>query len=106
MNDFDEASQGALAAIVDALDRVDLDCDVAQKGDGIIEIALEDGSRVIVNRHSAAREIWVAARSGGFHFRLTGGQWVSTRSGECLFEVLSRCLSEQAGCSVRLVPPQ
>ena len=40
--------------------------------DGILEIECEDGSKLIVNRHVPNREIWVAARSGGFHFRARG----------------------------------
>ena len=37
--------------------------------DGILEIDCGDGGKIIVNRHVPNREIWVAARSGGFHFR-------------------------------------
>jgi CyaY protein len=94
---------GRLEAALDALiDAGEIDIDVEMKPGGIIEISLEDGSKVIVNRHTAAREIWVAARSGGFHFRPEDGRWVGTRDGEDLRSVLSRCLSEQAGATVRL----
>lgn len=87
------------------LDSGEADFDVELKPGGIIEIACEDGSKIIVNRHAAAREIWVAARSGGFHFRppeAAGGAWQGTRDGIPLPEVLSRCLSEQTGESLSL----
>lgn len=67
---------------------------------GIIQLDFEDGSRIIINRHAAAREIWIAARAGGFHFRPPteiGADWRDTRSGVNLDALLSRCISEQAG---------
>jgi len=80
--------------------------DFELKPGGIIEIVLEDGSKIIVNRHAAAQEIWVAARSGGFHFKPPAGSvtaWTGTRDGLGLADVLSRCMSEQAGMPVSLV---
>lgn len=102
MSDFDHSSGIALSAIMAAIDATDLDCDVELKGDGVIEITLDDDSRIIVNRHSAAREIWLAAKSGGYHFRLEGNEWISTRGGERLMETLQRCLQEQTGRAVIL----
>lgn len=79
--------------------------DYELKPGGIIELAFDDGSKIIINRHAAAREIWVAARSGGFHFKppaAPGEPWTSTRDGEALTDVLSRCISEQAGEALHL----
>src|ERR1700732_2436144 len=49
---------------------------------GILTVTCPDSSRVIVNRQTPNREIWVAARSGGFHFTWREGEWRDTRSGE------------------------
>ena len=68
----------------------------------MIEIEFENGSKIIVNRHGAAREIWVAAKSGGYHFRPDGGRWLGTRDGEELLAALARSVSEQAGVRVEL----
>ncbi len=76
------------------------DFDFETKPGGIIEIEFENGSKIIVNRHAAAREIWLAAKSGGFHFRPEGGRWVGTRDGEDLMAALARTVSEQAGVAV------
>ena len=84
------------------VDEGGVDLDYELKPGGIIEIAFADDSKVIVNRHAAAREIWVAARSGGFHFKPRDGRWIGTRDGEDLTTVLSRCLSEQAGETLQL----
>jgi CyaY protein len=70
--------------------------------DGILEVECADGSKLIVNRHVPNREIWVAARSGGFHFRADGGAWRDTRSGGELAAQLTRLLREQAGLAVDL----
>src|SRR5207302_11137129 len=72
--------------------------------DGILEIECADGSKMIVNRHVPNREIWVAARAGGYHFRADGGAWRDTRSGEDLATALTRLLRTQAGVTLALPP--
>lgn len=91
-----------LARIEAALEASASDLDFEIKPGGVIEIEFDNGTKVIVNRHTAAREIWVAARSGGYHFRPQGERWLATRDGEELMAALSRCLSEQAGAPVEL----
>ncbi|MBL8488272.1 MAG: iron donor protein CyaY [Rhodocyclaceae bacterium] len=101
--EFNLAADAMLARIETALEACDGDgFDFEIAPGGVIEVEFEDGSKVIVNRHTAAREIWVAARSGGFHFRPEGGGWVGTRDGEELMAALSRCLAEQAGRPISL----
>ncbi len=72
------------------------DCDCEPKGSGVLEIEFPDGSRIIVNRHSAAQEIWVAAKSGGYHFRFDGSAWVDTRDKRELLAALSALIAEQS----------
>ena len=102
--EFETLSDAALAAIERALERASPDADVQSKGGGVLEIEFADGSKVIVNRHAAAREIWVAARSGGFHFRRVDHAWRDTRDGTELFAALSRIVSAQGGTPVILAP--
>ncbi len=106
---FIASADATLAAIGSALDAAlaadgnesdnDLDWRLI---DGILEIECADGSKLIVNRHVPNREIWVAARSGGFHFRAEGGAWRDTRSGGELAVQLARLLHDQAGLDVDL----
>ena len=100
---FIAVADAALTAIGEALDRAletsDVDVDW-MLNDGILEIECEDGSKLIVNRHVPNREIWVAARSGGFHFRASGGRWQDTRSGEELGAALTALLQAQAGVTL------
>ena len=68
---------------------------------GVLAIECPDASRIIVNRQTPNREIWVAARSGGFHFASRDGAWHDTRSGEELFASLARLIESQSGERVR-----
>lgn len=100
--EFIERADAALARIDAALEESGVDADVELKDGGVIEIEFADGSRMIINRHAAARELWVAARSGGFHFRWDGSAWRDTRDGGELFAALSRLVSAQSGRPVIL----
>lgn len=100
-SEFEAAADAALEALERALGETDLDFEL-QPG-GVLEIEFDDGSKIIVNRHSAAREIWVAARAGGFHFRRDGTAWRDSRSGQELFAALSELVSGQSGRRIRLL---
>lgn len=95
------------AAVDTAMEAQDVDADWSLN-DGILEIDCGSGGKLIVNRHVVNREIWVAARTGGFHFRGDREVWRDTRSGDALADTLTRLLREQAGIDVdlsRLPPP-
>jgi CyaY protein len=98
---FTALTDRVLGAIGAALDASGGDLDWADN-DGVLSIECADNSRVIVNRHVPNRELWVAAKSGGFHFRAESGAWRDTRSGEELGVALERLLHAQAGIAVRL----
>ena len=93
-----------LAHIEDALEACGADIDIEPQPGGILALTFEDDTQIIINRHVAAREIWVAARSGGFHFKPVESGWCDTRSGEDLYVLLSRVVSEQAGEAVTISP--
>ncbi len=100
--EFNREADAMLARIESAFEACDADLDFELMPGGVIEIEFDNGSKIVVNRHVAAREIWVAARSGGYHFKFDGGRWIGTRDGTELMEALSRCASEQAGSAVEL----
>lgn len=101
---FEALAERALQRVEAALEASGVDADIERKEGGVLEIEFGDGSKMIVNRHGAAREIWVAARAGGFHFRWDGAAWRDTRGGDELFAVLSRLVSAQSGQPVLLRP--
>ncbi|MEO8847871.1 MAG: iron donor protein CyaY [Casimicrobiaceae bacterium] len=104
---FIAATDRVLAQIGEALDAAlaSSDADVDWTiNEGILEIECDDGSKVIVNRHAPSREVWVAARSGGFHFRAHEGAWLGTRDARELGVALAQILAEQARLEVSLPP--
>ncbi|MFT3760829.1 iron donor protein CyaY [Thauera sp.] len=102
---FNMLAEAELAHIENAFDACGADIDIEPKPGGVLEIEFDNGSKMIINRHTAAREIWVAARSGGFHFRPMEGTWRNTRDDGELWAMLSALASEQAGEAVTLARP-
>jgi CyaY protein len=99
---FEALATQALQRIERSLEESGIDADFELKEGGVLELEFGNGSKIIVNRHGAAREIWVAARSGGFHFRWDGSAWRDSRDGTELFAALSKLVSAQSGTGVIL----
>lgn len=97
-SEFHRAADAVLARI-EAAAEADDSLDVTLES-GILTIECTDGSRVIVNRQTPNREIWIAARSGGFHFRFADGAWRDTRSGDELFSAIRRVVAAQSGAQL------
>jgi CyaY protein len=89
------------AAVEAAADTSDIDFEMQG---GILEIECADGSKVIVSPHAIAKEIWVAAKSGGFHFRFDAAteRWIDTRSGDPLRPRLVEILKQQGQVALNL----
>ena len=100
--EFELLAGRALARIEAAIEESGLDADVELKEGGVLEVEFADGSKIVINRHAAARQIWIAARSGGFHFRWDGSAWLDTREATELFAALSKLVSAQSGQPVLL----
>jgi CyaY protein len=101
-SDFEGLADAMMERIARLVDESGAECDCEPKGSGVLELTFADRSRIVVNRHSAAREIWVAAKSGGFHFRFDGSVWTDTRDRRELLSVLSELITQQSGSSVAL----
>jgi len=103
--DLAEATLDAIEAALDRLceqDMVDVEC---SRSGNVLEIEfIDNGSKVIVNSQAPMQELWVAARSGGFHYRREGDKWLDTRSGMELFAALSEIATQQGGAPVVLAP--
>ncbi len=102
---YHEAVQAALARIertVDGwLEDDVIDIDTARTG-SMLTLSLPDRSQLIVNAQPPLQELWLAARRGGFHFKMgSDGAWRDSRSGQEFFELLSECASEQSRVAVR-----
>jgi len=102
-------TSAVLAGVEATIDRwlqddvVDID---TQRTGGLLELTFPGGSKIVLNTQPPLQELWLAARSGGFHFRYATGQWRDTRDGKSLYDALSACASEQAGRPLRFTPPR
>jgi len=101
--DLADSTLGTIEAAMDRLndeDVIDVEC---KRSGNVLEIEfIDNGSKIIVNSQAPMQELWVAAKSGGFHYRHDGRQWRNTRDDSELFTTLSRLVSEQSGCTLNL----
>jgi CyaY protein len=101
-SEYDREAEHTLRDIEDRLDRLSPAFDYERGSGGILELEFDDGSKIVINKQAASQELWVAARSGGFHYRRVGTAWQDGRTGEELYAALNRLISEQAGEPVDL----
>ncbi len=99
--EFNQTVDAIFARIEDALDARDTDIDYETSA-GILTLEFEDGSKIIINRQTPTQEIWVAAKSGGYHYRLDQGAWRNTRDGSEFFYSLSTYIQQQSGETIEL----
>src|SRR4051794_37639633 len=101
--DYHARASAVLAAVEAAVDRwlqddvIDID---AERTGGLLELSFPNGSKIVLNTQPPLQELWLAARSGGLHFKWADGRWLDTRGQREFFEALSACASEQGGKSL------
>lgn len=102
--EFMDRAESVLRAIEASCDRIneasDVDIDNQRVG-GMVTLVFRDRSQIVVNLQKPLHEIWLAARSGGYHYKYDGRQWLDTKGQGELFASLSRYASEQAGTALR-----
>jgi CyaY protein len=107
-SEFLALAEATLDAIEAALERAGtdtgLDVECSRSGN-VLEIEfVENESKIIVNSQAPMQELWVAAKSGGFHYKRQDERWLNTRDGSELFAALSKMASAQGGVGVVLNP--
>jgi CyaY protein len=105
-SEFLALAESTLDNIESALEQVSDDTDVdieCSRSGNVLQIEFADnGSKIIVNSQAPMKEMWIAARSGGFHYRRIDGQWINTRDGSEFYAALSQLATEQAGIPLTL----
>ena len=102
--EFMDRSEAVLRAIEASCDRINEESDADidnQRVGGMVTLVFRDGSQIVVNLQKPLHEVWLAARSGGYHYKFNGKEWLDTKGQGELFACLSRYASEQAGTSLR-----
>ena len=102
-NRYTELLDDLMMAIEDAIEDAGLDIDY-ETANGILTLTCPNDSQVILSRQSALHQLWMAAKSGGFHFGFDKERkvWVLEKKGEAFVDALNRCLTEQYGEPVKL----
>jgi CyaY protein len=108
-SDYEARAAAVLASVEAAADRwlqddvIDID---THRTGGLLELSFPNGSKIVLNTQPPLQELWLAARSGGLHFRWDAGRWIDTREQREFFDALSACASEQAGKDLRFFAPR
>lgn len=102
-----DRAEALLKAIEVQCDRInestDADIDNQRVG-GMITLQFPDGSQIVVNLQKPLQEVWLAARSGGYHFKWSDGAWHDTKSHEEFFSRLSISASEHGRMALAFQP--
>lgn len=110
MTDFEySALADALLQHVEAsCDRIcegsELDLD-SQRSGGMVTLTFPDHSQIVLNKQAPLQELWLAARSGGYHFKFAADAWRDTKGQGELLGILSREASQQAGTALEFDIP-
>ena len=91
-SEFNQLADTALAKIETAIDESGVDCN---RSGNVLEIEFDNGAKIIINRHDINKEIWVAAKSGGFHYAYQNAAWISQRDGSDLYAKLHELFADQ-----------
>lgn len=90
-SEFNQQAEAIFARIENAFDHCEADIDCSLNS-GVLEIGFANGSKLIINRHTPNREIWLAAKSGAFHFGWHAERWFSQRDERELFSTLTELI--------------
>ena len=81
-------------------ERTDADIDNQRVG-GMVTLLFQDGSQIVINLQKPLHEVWLAVRSGGYHYKWVEGGWRDTKSGEDFYQRLTLSATEHAGMALR-----
>jgi CyaY protein len=105
--EFHDSADQMIESIQDAIDASGADIDYEEVG-GVLTLEFDNGSKIIFSKQPPAKQLWMAARSGGFHFDYDADrqQWIcDSGEREELFQMLSRLATEQGGEDIELQAP-
>ena len=100
-SEFQDLVDAVFFDLEDRIDELELDIDIDVSG-GVLTFTLPNGSSIILSRQVASHEIWVAAKSGGFHLRYQDAAWYCETSEESFAALVDRVFTEQTGQEVAL----
>lgn len=103
-SEYNQLTDALFARIEQSIDNSGIDVECSLSGP-VMTIEFGDRSQVIVNRHSPYQEMWLAAKSGAYHFAYKGGKWLSTRDDSEFYNKLSEVVLLGCGETVLFQEP-
>ncbi|PQQ28268.1 iron donor protein CyaY [Photorhabdus hindustanensis] len=100
MNDseFHQLADQLMFYIEGQLDNYDGNADIdCETNGGVMTLSFDNDSKIIINRQEPFHQIWLATKSGGYHFDYKEGQWICDRSGDNFLTMLAHAITEQSG---------
>ena len=102
-SEFMDRAENLLKAVEASCDRINdenrADIDNQRVG-GMVTLVFSNQSQIVINLQKPLLEVWMAAKSGGYHYKYDGEKWMDTKGQGEFFANLSRFASEQAGCVI------
>lgn len=75
-----------------------------QRVGGMVTLTFANRSQIIVNLQKPLQEVWMASKSGGYHYKYVAGSWMDTKGQGEFFSALSSNASQQAGVPLTFRP--
>ena len=98
-----DTAEELLLAVEQSCDRIndETEADIdAQRVGGMVTLTFANRSQIIINLQPPLHEVWMAARSGGYHYKFDGQLWRDTKTGNDFYADLTRDASAQAGMAL------
>lgn len=89
------------ASADDWFEKLDVDVDTKREAN-VLNLLFDNRVPVVINSQAPMQELWVAAPSGGFHYRFDGQHWKDTRGGPDLHQALSQIFSTATGHTIEV----
>ncbi len=79
------------AKVEQAIDNSGADIDYEIIGN-VMNLEFDDRSQIVINKQEPMQQIWLASKSGGFHFSYIDEKWICSKTGREFFVfVKSEC---------------
>lgn len=101
-SEYHEKIDATLLSVEEALDQLDIDIDYLNSG-GVLTLTFENGTKIILNRQTPLQQLWIAAKSNGYHLNWNTEQasWLLNEE-ENFKTLMERLCSEQANTRISL----
>jgi CyaY protein len=97
-HEFMKAADACMNAIFEKLTHLDPDEVDADLAMGVLKLEFADGRKFILNRQTAAHQIWLAHGVTAYHFaQARDGAWLDTKGRGELSALLAKAVGEKLG---------